>query len=77
MKVKKIKLVENWKAAPKWLSMQFLALSAIWATMPTDAKAVVPVDWHGAITLVLFLGVALGRLIYQGTEATAPEEPRL
>jgi len=70
----KLKLVENWKAAPKWLSMQFLALSAVWVTIPPDAKAVIPVDWHGKITLALFIGVALGRLIYQGTETKKPED---
>jgi hypothetical protein len=70
----KLKLVENWKAAPKWLSMQFLALSAIWAAMPAEAKTVIPSEWHGYITLLLFLGVALGRLIYQGTEVKKPED---
>jgi hypothetical protein len=73
----KLKFVDNWKAAPKWLSMQFLAASAIWATMPEEAKAVIPADWHGTITLVLFVGVGLGRLIDQGTATPPPEEPRL
>lgn len=71
-----MKLVANWKSAPKWLSMQFLAASAIWATLPEEAKAVISAEWHGWITLVLFLGVGVGRLIDQGT-ATPPEEPRL
>jgi hypothetical protein len=69
----KLKLVANWRAAPKWLSMQFLALSAMWATIPVEAKMVIPVNWHGYITLGLFLGVGLGRLIDQGT-STEPKK---
>lgn len=62
-------IVPNWKSAWKWLSMQFIALAAIWETLPVEAVAVIPEPWRGWITLVLLLGAGIGRMIDQGTAA--------
>ena len=69
-----MKLVDNWRAAPKWLSMQLIAASVIWETLPPEAKAVIPVEWQGYITLGLLIGAAIGRVIDQGT--ALPKEPQ-
>ena len=62
-----MKLVSNWRAAPKWLSMQMIALAAIWESLPPETLAVIPDPWRGYITLGLLIGAGIGRLIDQGT----------
>lgn len=62
-----MKLVPNWTKAWKWMSMQFIALAAIWETIPLEAKAVLDPSTQGYITLALLLGAGLGRMIDQGT----------
>lgn len=66
-----MKLVPNWRAAWRWLSMQFLALAAAaevaWQTMPPEALAVIAPDWRGYITLGLVIAAMVGRLINQGS----------
>ena len=64
-----MKLVENWRSAWRWLSLQFIALAVIWEGIPLEAKAVIPVEWQGWITLTLLVGAGLGRLVDQGTAA--------
>jgi hypothetical protein len=62
-----MKLVSNWQAAPKWLSMQLIALATIWESLPADAVAVIPDPWRGYVTLALLIGAGIGRMIDQGT----------
>lgn len=62
-----MKLVPNWQKAWKWMSMQFIALAALWETIPLEAKAVLDPSTQGYITLALLLGAGLGRMIDQGT----------
>lgn len=62
-----MRLVSNWKAAPKWLSVQFIGLAAIWESLPPEAVAVIPDPWRGYVTLVLLIGAGLGRMIDQGS----------
>ena len=65
---KRMKFVDNWKQAPKWLSMQFAAALGVWVGLPEGAQAVVlgalgvPV---ATVPGVLVAGVILGRLIDQ------------
>lgn len=63
-----MKFVDNWKQAPKWLSMQFAAALGVWVGLPEGAQAVV-LGLLGvpAATVpgVLVAGVILGRLIDQ------------
>ena len=62
-----MKLVDNWKDAWKWLSMRFLALAAVWETIPEEAKMAVfsPAN-QGKVTFALILLAALGRVKDQG-----------
>jgi hypothetical protein len=68
-----MKLVDNASSAPRWFSMQILAvvaaLQVAWETLPPDALALIPADWQGYITLGLVLLAMIGRLIDQGTAA--------
>ena len=63
-----MKLVENWKSAWRWFSMQAIALAAIWESIPEDVKAsVVSLDWQNHVTFGLLVAAGLGRVIDQGT----------
>ena len=64
-----MKLVPNWRKAPKWLSMQMIALATIWETLPPEAVAVIPDPWRGYVTLILLIGAGMGRMIDQGGAA--------
>lgn len=65
-----MKLVENWKDAWRWYSMQAMvasgAILGAWEVMPPDLKGALP-DWIGtaAAATTLFLG-AFGRIVKQG-----------
>lgn len=65
-----MKLIDNWRKAWRFLSMQLLALALVlqtaWETLPADALAVIPADWRGYITLGLIVLAMVGRLIQQG-----------
>lgn len=62
-----MKLVPNWKAAPKWLSVQMIALATLWETIPLEAKAVLDPTTQSWITLGLLVAAGVGRMIDQGT----------
>ena len=62
-----MKLVPNWTKAWKWMSMQFIALAAIWETIPLEAKAVLEPSTQSWITLGLLVAAGLGRMIDQGS----------
>ena len=64
-----MKLIPDWKQAPKWFSVQALSLAATiqatWALIPDDLKASIPQEWvAGATSVILVLGV-LGRILDQ------------
>ena len=60
-------LVPNWRKAPRWISMQMIALATLWESLPPEAVAVIPDPWRGYVTLALLIGAGLGRMIDQGT----------
>lgn len=64
-----MKLVENWKQAWKWFSVQALALVAllpvVWPTLPPTVHAWVPEEWRPWIIVALAVGGIAGRLIDQ------------
>lgn len=62
-----MRLVPNWQAAWKWLSVQFIALAAMWESLPAEAVAVVPDPYSGWITLALLVLAGIGRMVDQGT----------
>lgn len=62
-----MKLVPNASKAWRWLSMQFIALAALWESIPLEAKAVLEPSTQSWITLGLLVAAGLGRMIDQGT----------
>jgi alkylhydroperoxidase/carboxymuconolactone decarboxylase family protein YurZ len=62
-----MKLVSNWRAAPKWLSVQMIAFAALWESIPLEAKAVLDPSTQSWITLGLLVAAGVGRMIDQGT----------
>ena len=62
-----MKLVPNWQSAWKWISVQAIALAAIWEGLPMEAKDAIPDPYRGYVTLVLLLSAGLGRMVDQGT----------
>ncbi len=61
-----MKLVDNWKSAWRWFSVQAIALAAIWETIPLEAKAVLEPSTQSWITLGLLVAAGIGRMIDQG-----------
>lgn len=63
-----MKLVDDWKQAPRWLSVQFAAALGVWLALPEGQQALV-LGLLGvppsAVSGVLVAGVILGRLIDQ------------
>jgi hypothetical protein len=64
-----MKLVDNWKEAWSWLSMQFLTLAFIWVALPEDTQTVI-VSWlpdgvETHVTSILLVAAAVGRVIDQ------------
>lgn len=59
----KFSLVPNWREAWRWLSIQFLALAALWESIPDDVKAsaIDPAN-QGKVTFALLILAGLGRL---------------
>ena len=66
-------LVENWKSAWKWFSVQALAVIAllplVWPSLPPGVTAWVPESWRPWIIAILAVGGIVGRLIDQQKQA--------
>ena len=63
-----MKLIPNWREAWRFLSIQMIALAAIWESIPEDVKAsVVAPDWQNRVTFALIVAAGLGRLKDQGS----------
>jgi hypothetical protein len=66
-----MKLVDNWSKAWTWLSMQLIALTLLWESIPEEAKDSVFSDTtQGRITVGLLMAAAVGRMVNQ-TKDTA------
>ena len=61
-----MKLVPNWTKAWKWMSVQFIAIAALWEAIPLEAKAVLDPATQSWITLGLLVAAGVGRMIDQG-----------
>lgn len=65
----KLKLVENWNKAYKWLSVHFIillaAIPAVWETLPSEWKASVPSDTLAWVTGVVGVLGVYARLVSQ------------
>jgi protein-S-isoprenylcysteine O-methyltransferase Ste14 len=64
-----MKLVENWKQAWRWFSVQALAavalLPVVWPQLPPQVTAWLPESWRPWIIVALAVGGIMGRLIDQ------------
>ena len=64
-----IKLVEDWRQAWRWFSVQAMGVAtaflAVWAVFPDDLKAVLPAGWTKAIAIAVLLIGLVGRLVQQ------------
>ena len=64
-----MQMVENWKRAYRWLSVQALAILAvlplIWPSIPPDVQAWLPETYRPWVLVALALGGIAGRLIDQ------------
>ena len=71
--MKKIRLVDDWKRAWRWFSVQaFLLLGAagpVWAMIPQDWRSAVPSQWMGWAAAVLAVVGIAGRIINQDKPA--------
>lgn len=64
-----MKLVDNWKDAWKWFSVQALAvivaLPFVWASLPADIKGFLPDGAEPWVLVVIAVAGVLGRVIDQ------------
>ena len=62
-------LVQEWRRAWRWFSMQAMALVAAlqggWMAMPDDLRAHVPARWAAMLSLTILLLGLWGRLVRQ------------
>lgn len=65
-----MKLVDDWKDAWKWISLNCMAiagaLQGAWVYVPEDMRAELPKNLVHGITLILLICGIAGRLIKQG-----------
>ncbi len=68
-----MRLVENWKSAWRWFSVQALAVTAampiVWAGLPADIKAMIPDGWGLWIFVIVGIGGIAGRILSQSAPA--------
>ncbi len=61
-----MKLVDDYRQAWRWLSVQALAaialLPLVWTDLPPDVKAMLPEGWRPWVLVALALAGILGRL---------------
>ena len=66
------KLVEDWRKAWKWFSVNAMvaaaAIQGAWLQIPEDMKAHIPEYLVSGATIALIALCVLGRLIKQGTD---------
>ncbi len=61
-----MKLVDDWKDAPRWLSVRIMAVLAVlplvWSQLPDDVKAFLPEEYQPFLLTLLAFGGIVGRL---------------
>lgn len=64
-----MKLVDDWKKAYKWFSVQAMSLTGIaataWLSVPEDLRNAVNPDWLAAGAIILTVLGILGRMVKQ------------
>lgn len=68
-----MRLVENWRKAWRWLSVQFPALNlaflGTWSVLPAKFQDALPMPWVIGIAVVLIVLGVVGRMIDQSRGA--------
>lgn len=69
MRVKKVKVVSNWRQCWKWFSVQSMAINTAvvvaWATLPEEFKQSFSPNLVAVISSIVFVLGVVGRLIDQ------------
>lgn len=64
-------MVKDWRKSWRWFSVQLAALATalplVWAQLPDDLKAYIPVEWQPFIVSAMGLAILIGRMIDQGS----------
>ena len=64
-----MKLIEGWKSAYRFISVQAMvvagAIQGAWLFVPDDLRASIPQTWMQGITLALMVMGVAGRLVKQ------------
>jgi hypothetical protein len=63
--MKKPTLVENWREAWTWLSIQVVTAAFVWEMLPAETKALLPDSIEPHVTSFLLVVAAIGRVIDQ------------
>jgi hypothetical protein len=73
----RMRLVENWRRAHRFISVQLMALTAalqgVWPSIPQDLKDALPHGLVNWVSIVLLGAAVLGRLLDQGS-VTEPKQ---
>lgn len=64
-----MKLVDNWKQAWTWFSVQAVTAAFVWEMLPAETKALVPDSIESHLTAVFLVVAALGRVVDQQKRA--------
>ena len=68
-----MKLVSDWRDAPRWASVQLAAIGGAvqlgWLAVPDDLKMTFPAWSQSAIAFIIFAGIIAGRLWDQGAKS--------
>lgn len=71
-----LKLVDDWRNARKWISVNCMALAATiqttWALIPADMKTSISPDWITRATVALLVLGVIGRVVQQVPTEDAP-----
>jgi hypothetical protein len=60
-----MKLVDNWKEAWSWFSVQAVTAAFVWEMLPAETKALVPESIEPHLTAFFLVVAALGRVVDQ------------
>jgi hypothetical protein len=63
-------LVENWKEAWKWFSVQAITAALVWEMLPLETRALLPDAIEPHVSAMFLVVAAIGRVIDQQGKTT-------
>jgi hypothetical protein len=60
-----MQLVENWRQAWKWFSVQAITAALVWEMLPLETRALLPDSIEPHVSAAFLVIAALGRVIDQ------------